>query len=83
MSYVCEHVSLLEGPIVRKHLLSALADAALALEETLDLLLRPVGHIVPDPVAGRPDARAPPQKGKVVQVLPEVCMATECCQSLT
>ena len=55
------------------HLLAPLADAALALEEALHLLLGPVGHVVPHPVAGRPDARAAPQEGKVVQVPPKVC----------
>ena len=59
------------------HLLPALSDAALALEEALHLLLGPVRDIVPDPVAGCADARRASQECKVVQVFPEVCRCTQ------
>ena len=63
--------------------LLALTDAALPLEEALQLLLGPVRHVVPDPVAGGADARTSAQEGEVVQVLLQVCAASAAAVSST
>ena len=56
------------------YLLLAIPDAPLPLEEALNLLLRPMRHIVPHPVTGSPYPRCFAQEGKVVEVCFEVCM---------
>ena len=59
--------------VQKAHLLLSGLNAALPLEEALNLLLGPMRHIVPDPIAGRADTRCLAKKGKVVQVPLEVC----------
>ena len=60
-----------------RYLLRAIPDAPLPLEEALNLLLRPMWHIVPDPVTGGSNPGCLAQEGKVVEVCLEVCMGAQ------